>query len=226
MRQAGPSARPEPHGPTETPALQDRFRCHVLPQCPTSMPSRPSGLRPGGATIRAVNPPQASSTVAPTLLAERMPPGHLFLRLDGRIGRAMWWRYGVLMPLLASVTALALLDIARVAPQTASTLVNLLLFWPAVAISVKRWHDLGRSGWWVLIFLVPVILVPVILVQAVCFILTFVANGIVRGDAGPNRFGPESDAPGWPGGEPPPGVVPAEPARGGPVPEGPVSTDR
>lgn len=180
------------------------------------MPSRPSGLRRGGATIRAVNLPPASSTAPPTLLVERMPPGHLFWRLEGRIGRAMWWRYGVLMPLLASATALALLDIARVAPQTASTLVNLLLFWPAVAVSVKRWHDLGRSGWWVLILLVPV----------VGLIWTLVANGIVRGDAGPNRFGPESNAPGWPGGEPPPGAAPAVPVRGGVATEIPVSNDR
>lgn len=180
------------------------------------MPSRPSGLRIGGATIGAVNPRQASSTVATTLLAERMPPGHLFLRLDGRIGRAMWWRYGVLMPLLASVTALALLDIARVAPQTASTLVNLLLFWPAVAVSVKRWHDLGRSGWWVLILLVPL----------VGLIWTMVANGIVRGDRGPNRFGPEPDAPGWPGDEPPPGVLPVKTGPGSTELDSPISSGR
>jgi uncharacterized membrane protein YhaH (DUF805 family) len=36
-------------------------------------------------------------------------------------------------------------------------LVFIVLFWIGLAIAVKRWHDRGKSGWWVLIALVPVI---------------------------------------------------------------------
>ncbi|MFG1479950.1 DUF805 domain-containing protein [Xanthobacter sp. V4C-4] len=36
-------------------------------------------------------------------------------------------------------------------------LVNLLLFLPALAVTVRRLHDVGRSGWWVLIMMLPAI---------------------------------------------------------------------
>lgn len=35
--------------------------------------------------------------------------------------------------------------------------VGLLLFPPHLAVSIRRLHDIGRSGWWVLIALLPVI---------------------------------------------------------------------
>lgn len=32
-----------------------------------------------------------------------------------------------------------------------------VVFWVGLAVAVKRWHDRNKSGWWVLIALVPVI---------------------------------------------------------------------
>jgi uncharacterized membrane protein YhaH (DUF805 family) len=58
-------------------------------------------------------------------------------------------------------------------------LVQLLVVWPAVAVSVKRWHDRNKSGWWVLINLIPI----------VGALWTLVENGFLRGTPGPNRFG-------------------------------------
>jgi uncharacterized membrane protein YhaH (DUF805 family) len=58
--------------------------------------------------------------------------------------------------------------------------VNLLLLWPALAVSIKRWHDRDHSGWWVLIALVPV----------VGWAWMLVANGFLAGTDGPNRYGP------------------------------------
>ena len=49
---------------------------------------------------------------------------------------------------------------------------------PAAAVGVRRLHDTNRSGWWYLLFLVPLItLVP----------LYFCTND---GSKGKNRFGP------------------------------------
>ncbi len=36
-------------------------------------------------------------------------------------------------------------------------LLYLVVIWPAIAISIKRWHDRGKSGWWILIGFVPLI---------------------------------------------------------------------
>lgn len=55
------------------------------------------------------------------------------------------------------------------------SLVNLL---PGIAVGVRRLHDTDRSGWWLLIGLVPLIGAIVLLV----FFCT-------KGTAGPNRFG-------------------------------------
>jgi uncharacterized membrane protein YhaH (DUF805 family) len=112
---------------------------------------------------------------------EAMPPWRMFLDPRGRIGRRDFWLYGVLA--ISGLTLLlhALLGIAGMAMGPREHFVNVLLLWPAVAVSAKRWHDRDRSGWWVLLVLVPV----------VGWLWTLVVNGFLRGTAGPNRFGPD-----------------------------------
>ena len=111
--------------------------------------------------------------------AEAMPPLRMFFSLRGRVSRRQFWIYGVLA--LAGLAALghALLGIARVRAHSADIAVNLLLLWPALAVSVKRWHDRDKSGWWVLLNLLPV----------VGWLWALVENGFLRGTRGPNRFG-------------------------------------
>ena len=113
--------------------------------------------------------------------AEAMPPLRMFFGLQGRISRRQYWLYGVLALLGAALLGHVLLGIARVRPRTADIVVNLLLVWPALAVSVKRWHDRDKSGWWVLLNLVPVI----------GWLWALVDNGFLRGTDGPNRYGPD-----------------------------------
>jgi uncharacterized membrane protein YhaH (DUF805 family) len=54
----------------------------------------------------------------------------------------------------------------------------ILGLWISLAAQVKRWHDRGASGWWVLINLIP-------------GIGTLVSCGFLEGKPGPNRFGPD-----------------------------------
>jgi len=55
------------------------------------------------------------------------------------------------------------------------------LIWSGIAIGIKRYHDRDKSGWWVLIQLVPFI-------GAIWY---FVETGFLTGTPGPNRFGPD-----------------------------------
>ncbi len=48
---------------------------------------------------------------------------------------------------------------------------------PNIAISVRRFHDIGKSGWWVLIFIVP-------LVGLIALIYFF-----TKASDGPNQYG-------------------------------------
>jgi len=51
---------------------------------------------------------------------------------------------------------------------------------PLLSVSVRRLHDLDRSGWWVLLDLVP-------LVGWIILLIWF----CTKGTDGPNRFGPD-----------------------------------
>jgi uncharacterized membrane protein YhaH (DUF805 family) len=106
-------------------------------------------------------------------------PRWLLFSFEGRIGRRSWWLWSAAILIGMALYLTAVLRIAGVAKDTADLLVNLLLLWPALAISVKRWHDRDKPGWWALIAFVPVI----------GWIWMLIENGLLSGTAGANRFG-------------------------------------
>ena len=57
----------------------------------------------------------------------------------------------------------------------------LVVTWIAIALQLKRWHDLDKSGWLVLINLVPVI----------GTVISLVVLGFFKGGSSPNKFGSE-----------------------------------
>ena len=89
----------------------------------------------------------------------------------------------------------------------------LLACWVSVAAQIRRWHDLNRRGWMILISFVPV----------VGFIANVIVLGFIRGTAGENRFGPgEPNGPASPRRGSLPPLLSTEP--GSPPPASPDST--
>jgi len=132
-------------------------------------------------------PPAAAAATAPVVrpdIAAPTEPLQIFLGLRGRISRRTWWLYGVAALLGLGVLLTVLLRVAGTSEDATTVLVTLLLLWPSLAVSVKRWHDRGHSGWWVLVGLIPVI-GPLWLL---------VANGLLPGTPGPNRYGADPKA--------------------------------
>jgi len=94
------------------------------------------------------------------------------------------------------------------APFLASIALCVALGWMVVAVAAKRLHDRGKSGWWLLLFVVaPLVLMetgaitsddaaraPLALAALALHGWSFVELGCRRGVAGPNRFGPEPSA--------------------------------
>jgi uncharacterized membrane protein YhaH (DUF805 family) len=119
---------------------------------------------------------------AQTLPHDPTSPRFVFLAVKGRVSRRTFWIYGVAALLGLGLLGHALLGIAGVSRSSSELVVNLLLVWPAIAISAKRWQDRDRAPWWVLVSLVPI----------VGWLWALLDNGFVRGTTGPNRFG---DAP-------------------------------
>jgi uncharacterized membrane protein YhaH (DUF805 family) len=98
---------------------------------------------------------------------------------QGRAPRSeLWWF--VLFYLLLSVAIGLVSAISDVLGGLLNLVVTIGLLVPVIAVQVRRLHDTDRTGWWVLIGLVPVI-------GAIVLIVFFVQ----RGTEGDNRFGPD-----------------------------------
>jgi uncharacterized membrane protein YhaH (DUF805 family) len=101
---------------------------------------------------------------------------------NGRAGRPEYW-YFVLFNVVASIL-LTIIDamIGAVVGFEEFALLGgiyaLAVLLPSIAVSVRRLHDTDRSGWWVLIGLIPFVGVIVLIVFMV-----------QQGTPGPNRFG-------------------------------------
>ena len=122
-----------------------------------------------------------------------------WLSFRGRIRRKGWW-LGYVLPAWVIIIVAVVLDIALglvevkggpsadaygfdfnsgIGPIT--IIAYLLMIWPILAGSAKRWHDRDKSGWWILINFIPLI----------GAIWALIETGFLRGTMGPNRFGPD-----------------------------------
>jgi len=85
-----------------------------------------------------------------------------YVTFSGRSSRsAYWWWY--LFGVLVLVVSLAI-DYALGAGGILYVLVALAMLLPNLAVLVRRLHDAGHSGWWLLIGLLPLIGAIVLLV--------------------------------------------------------------
>jgi uncharacterized membrane protein YhaH (DUF805 family) len=98
-----------------------------------------------------------------------------YATFSGRSSRAAyWWFY--LFALIAVIAALVI-DVAIGTGGIVYGLVALALFLPNLAVTVRRLHDSGHSGWWLLIGLVPVVGFIVLLIFT------------LQGSDAPNQWG-------------------------------------
>lgn len=113
----------------------------------------------------------------------------LLFSFDGRINRAKYWT-GVVVIIAIEIVALVISTVLGfvLGNNIVTTIVGILalivcvvMIWPSIALGVKRFHDRNKSGWWVLIALVPVIGGLWYLIEC----------GFLEGTKGPNQFGPD-----------------------------------
>src|SRR4029453_835711 len=108
-----------------------------------------------------------------------------YLSPEGRVNRKQFWLWLVL-PLTAIEILLALVDVksGNYNPDLSVGLLSgifaLIALIPAIIVYIKRFHDRDKSGWWVLIGLIPIIGSIWLLIEL----------GFLKGTPGPNRFGP------------------------------------
>ncbi len=99
---------------------------------------------------------------------------------EGRVTRRDYWLRLALPVLLIGLVA------ALTVPPLAFNEVFLVLIlaaaFPCIAVAAKRCHDRNRSGWFLLICLIPMLGILWLLIEL----------GFFRGTIGPNRFGPDA----------------------------------
>ncbi|MBT5073389.1 MAG: DUF805 domain-containing protein [Kordiimonadaceae bacterium] len=100
-----------------------------------------------------------------------------YFSFQGRACRSefwWWWLFNLIIGLVIAGTAIASRDNGILMGY------YLVTFLPTLAVTVRRHHDGNRSGWWILLGLIPFIGVLVL------FFLY-----ISKGTDGPNIYGPD-----------------------------------
>ena len=101
----------------------------------------------------------------------------------GRARRAEYWYFVLFNFIVSILIGLSLGVIAGLLNVPALVylvhLWSLAVFIPSLAVSVRRLHDIGRSGWWLLLSLIP-------LVGAIILIIWYCTDS----QPGANQYGP------------------------------------
>lgn len=102
----------------------------------------------------------------------------LLFSKEGRVNRQTYW---ILMAVFILGTLItSYIDISNTGSQGATYFIFIMIiFIPSLVIQVKRWHDRDKSGFWMLISIIPII----------GAIWALVENGFLAGTDGNNRFG-------------------------------------
>jgi uncharacterized membrane protein YhaH (DUF805 family) len=87
-----------------------------------------------------------------------------YVGFQGRARRKEYWMF-FLFSLIVSIVLAILEGIASI-PSVLSGLYSLAILLPSLAVTVRRLHDTGRSAWWLLIGLIPLIGAIILLVFA------------------------------------------------------------
>ena len=81
-----------------------------------------------------------------------------YFNFSGRASRSEYWYLMLFLLIIGFVTAI--LDIILFAAENIgplNILFSLATIVPSLSVSVRRLHDIGRSGWWLLLALIPIV---------------------------------------------------------------------
>jgi uncharacterized membrane protein YhaH (DUF805 family) len=149
----------------------------------------------------------------------------IWLHLKGRIARRPWLAFAVLIALLEYLIDLILRrafqwhlpPVGQWSPLLSAylgddilLLTGLIFLWPSLAIDIKRWHDLGMSGWTVLVVYIQAAVLyglwfagvggteyhpdqrvaAFLYLFGLAVLVYFILLAARKGMPGPNRYGP------------------------------------
>jgi len=111
-----------------------------------------------------------------------------YVNFNGRARRKEYWMFvlfnvifGIVAQILDRMFGTTYGTVSSIGTQSGYiyTLYTLAVFLPALAVTVRRLHDIGKSGWWFLI------------VFTIIGIIWLIVLTIMNGDQGENAYGPD-----------------------------------
>ncbi len=105
-----------------------------------------------------------------------------YVNFQGRATRKEYWMFvlfNFLIMLGLTIIDVIIIATADISQSIFSNLYSLAVFLPSLAVGARRLHDTGRSGWWLLLALIP-------LIGAIVLIIFFVQDS----EPNQNQYGP------------------------------------
>ena len=106
-----------------------------------------------------------------------------YANFNGRARRKELWMFVLFNMLISLALQIVVGMISPEAMLVAVGLYSLAVIVPSIAVAVRRLHDVGKSGWWYFIALVP-------LIGSIWLLVLFVTDG----NKGANEFGEDPKA--------------------------------
>ncbi len=103
-----------------------------------------------------------------------------YVNFSGRAIRSEYWFWTLFVIVGLVIAALIDYTIFGTPEALFYGVFGLAVFLPGLAVTIRRLHDVDRTGWWIFLNLVP-------LIGSIVLIVWF----CTAGTPGPNRFGPE-----------------------------------
>jgi uncharacterized membrane protein YhaH (DUF805 family) len=76
---------------------------------------------------------------------------------EGRARRQTYWMFVLVNAIISVVISIVGLLLPGALGTVLSSIFSLAILVPAIAVGVRRLHDIGKSGWWYLIIFIPLI---------------------------------------------------------------------
>ena len=78
-----------------------------------------------------------------------------YATFSGRASRKEYWSF-VLFSIIVSIVV-AIIDVSFSFNEVFVNIVSVIFFIPSISVTVRRLHDLNKSGWWYLIYFLPLL---------------------------------------------------------------------
>jgi uncharacterized membrane protein YhaH (DUF805 family) len=124
---------------------------------------------------------------------------HFYFSPRGRTSRQFYWLFGALPLFVLGILLGTMVLAARpyVSPLVLLVFmlgVVILAVWSGAAISIRRLHDFGVRGWWMLVAFALSLAVAYfvsLLAGHLLSLISWIVVGVVPGTRGINEFGPD-----------------------------------